>query len=50
MYTITPNQFSGYCGAMGTVILTSLLLIFSYISCPLDSSQCVMDSDGNFHL
>jgi energy-converting hydrogenase Eha subunit E len=50
LYAISPNQFSGYCGAMGSALLTSLIALFSFTSCPLDASQCVADSQGNYHL
>jgi hypothetical protein len=40
-YSITSNEFVGICGTAGTVFWTLLMVLLSFLGCPLDSSQCV---------
>jgi hypothetical protein len=49
-YDISALEMVGYQGIIGTVIWTALLVLFKYVNCPFDSSQCVFDANGNTHL
>jgi uncharacterized membrane protein len=35
-YSVTYNEFLGICGAAGTVFWTLLMVLFSFLGCPMD--------------
>lgn len=49
-YYITPNEFVGISGTAGTVFWTMVMLVVSFLGCPLAAEQCVQDYDGGYHL
>jgi hypothetical protein len=49
-YAITPIEFVGVCGTLGTIIWTTLLIALNFLGCPFHKSHCVQDFDGYYHI
>lgn len=49
-YDISSAEFTGTCGATGTVIWTTLLFILNFAPCPFPADQCVQDLEGVSHM